>query len=84
MKSITIPEDVLSAIKLPKRDVENAIKLELAIALYQREIISFGKARKLTEMSKWEFLEILSKRKIERHYTGKELEEDLTFAKSSK
>ena len=84
MKSITIPEDVLSAIKLPKRDVENAIKLELAIALYQREIISFGKARKLTEMSKWEFLEILSKRKIERHYTGKELEEDLTFAKGSK
>jgi len=84
MKSITIPEDVLAAMKLPKRDMENTIKLELAIALYQREIISFGKARKLAEMSKWEFLEILSKRKIERHYTGKELEEDLAFAKGSK
>lgn len=43
-----------------------------------------GKARKLAEMNKWEFIEELARRKIERHYTIKELEEDIAFAKGSK
>ena len=55
----------------------------LAMVLYQREAISIGNARKLAGMSKWEFLEELGRRKIPRHYTEKELGEDLAFAKSS-
>jgi len=35
-------------------------------------------------MSKWEFIKELGKRKIEMHYTERELEEDLAFAKSNK
>lgn len=46
--------------------------------------MSIGKARKLAEMSKWEFIEELGRRKIERHYTEKEFEEDIAFAKGSK
>lgn len=42
--------------------------------------LSLGKARKLAGMSKWEFIEGLSDRKIERHYTEEEGEEDLAFA----
>ena len=82
MKSMSIPEDILASIKIPREDLEKVLKLELATALYRRGIISFGKARKLAGVSKWEFLEELGKRKIERHYTEKELEEDLAFAKS--
>ncbi len=84
MKSISIPEDVLISIKIPEKDMEKVLKRELATALYQRGVISLGKARKLAGMSKWEFIEELGKRKIERHYTERELEEDLAFAKSSK
>ncbi|OFV67476.1 MAG: protein belonging to Uncharacterized protein family UPF0175 [Candidatus Syntrophoarchaeum caldarius] len=84
MKSLSIPEDVLTTLKIPEEDTEKVLKLELAIALYQRGIISMGKARKLAEMGKWEFIEVLGERKITRHYTEKELEEDLTFAKSGK
>jgi len=84
MKSINIPEDVLTAIKIPKKDVEKVLKIELAITLYQRGILSLGKARKLAEMSKWEFIEKLGERKVKRHYTEKELEEDISFAKSNK
>ncbi len=83
MKLLEIPEDVLTSIKIPKKELEKALKIDLAVALYQKEAISLGKARKLAGMSKWEFLEELSKRKIPRHYTEKELEEDLNFAKSS-
>ena len=84
MKSMSIPEDVLASMKIPEKDVEGVLKLELATALYQRGIVPLGKARKLAGMSKWEFIEELGRREIERHYTGRELEEDLAFAKSSK
>jgi len=83
MKSMSIPEDVLASMKIPEKDVEGVLKLELATALYQRGIVPLGKARKLAGMSKWEFIEELGRREIGRHYTGRELEEDLAFAKSS-
>ena len=79
---INIPDDVLASMKLPEK--ERFLNVELAIALYQRGILSMGKARKLAGMSKWEFIEELGKRKIERHYTIKELDEDISFAKGSK
>jgi len=81
MKSIEIPEDVLTSIKIPKKELEKTLKVDLAVTLYQREAISLGNARKLAGMSKWEFIEELARRKILRHYTEKELREDLSFAK---
>ena len=69
-------------IKIPKKELEKELKINLAVVLYQRDAISLGKARKLADMNKWEFLEELGKRKIPRHYTEKELGEDLAFAKS--
>jgi len=83
MTLVEIPEDVLSSIIIPRKELEIELKTDLAVVLYQREAISIGNARKLAGMSKWEFLEELGRRNIVRHYTEKELEEDLTFAKSS-
>lgn len=83
MESISIDEEVLNAIKLPKKDKQKMLKLELALALYQRGVISLGKARKLSEMNKWEFIDELKRREIERHYTERELKEDVEFAESS-
>lgn len=60
------------------------MKLELALALYQRGILAMGPARRLADISKREFLGELGKRKIERHYTVEELEEDAAFAKGSR
>jgi predicted HTH domain antitoxin len=82
MTLVEIPEDVLASIRIPKKDLEMELKTDLAVVLYQREAISIGNARKLAGMSKWEFLEELGRRKITRHYTEKELGEDLAFAKS--
>jgi len=81
MGSISIDEDILDAIKLPKKDRQKMLKLELSLALYQRGVISLGKARKLAEMGKWEYIDELKKRKIERHYTERELKEDIEHRK---
>ena len=52
---------------------------ELAASLYARDVLSFGKARALAELSKREFHELLGEREITRHYGERELEEDLDY-----
>ncbi len=79
MLRIDIPEDVITSLKIPKNEIDKILKLDLAITLYERGAISLGKARKLAGMSKQEFIQELGKRKIERHYTEKELKEDIEF-----
>lgn len=83
MSSITVPREILRAIKVPKEELETVLKKELAFALYERELLSLGKARKLAGISKWEFIQEVSDRKIERHYTEEEVKEDLAFAEGS-
>ncbi|BAD85106.1 hypothetical protein, conserved, UPF0175 family [Thermococcus kodakarensis KOD1] len=78
---IVIPDDIITAMKLPRGEVERELRVDLAVILYQRGILPLGKAAKLAGMTKREFLEELAKRKVPRHYTEKELEEDLAFAR---
>ncbi len=82
MTTIAILSDVLNSMKIPRSDQEHVLKLELALALYQRGIVTMGPTRRLADISKREFLGELGKRKIERHYTVGELEEDVAFARS--
>jgi predicted HTH domain antitoxin len=44
-------------------------------------VLSFGKARELAAMSKFEFGRLLGKRGVTRHYSWEELEDDLTYAR---
>lgn len=54
--------------------------IELAVALYARGILSFGKARELAQLSKYEFGLLLGKREIPRHYESEDLEDDIRYA----
>ncbi|WP_054839738.1 UPF0175 family protein [Thermococcus sp. JCM 11816] len=78
---IVIPDDIITAMKLPRGEVERELRVDLAVILYQRGILPLGKAAKLAGMTKREFLEELAKRKVPRHYTERELEEDVAFAR---
>lgn len=77
--NLRIPKAVYPAIKLPEKEIEKVLLIELAVSLYQRGILSFGKARELARMSKWEFHEELGRRKIPRHYDCNCFEEDLEY-----
>jgi predicted HTH domain antitoxin len=76
---LEIPEDVLRSLKLPPAETEAELCKELALALYQRGVLSMGKARVLARLSRWEFHELLGQRRIPRHYTEEDLEEDLRY-----
>ncbi len=51
-----------------------------AVALYQRGILSSGKAAALAEMTRWEWEELLGARKIPRHYADEDLDQDIAYA----
>jgi predicted HTH domain antitoxin len=79
---LDIPESIAATIKLPEREVEPRIRLELAIALYAQDMLSFSKAVELANTSRYEFGQLLTRREIPRHYTAEDLELDLQYAGS--
>ncbi|AAV48288.1 putative HTH domain antitoxin [Haloarcula quadrata] len=80
MATIEIDEEVYEALQIPEGERPQAMKQELAVSLYARDVLSFGKARALAELSHREFQTLLGDREIQRHYTDTELAEDLDYA----
>jgi predicted HTH domain antitoxin len=78
---LKIPEHVLQGIRFPPGDLEYELKKELALALYQRGAVSSGNACQIAGMDRWQFNTLLKTRKISRHYTDRDLEEDIEYAR---
>jgi predicted HTH domain antitoxin len=78
--TLEIPGEILDALRLPPGEIEGELRKELALALYQRRVLSLGKARLLAQVTTWEFEELLAERKITRHYTALDLDEDVRYA----
>lgn len=79
---LIIPDSVLQAIRLPEDRIQDELLKELAVSLYDQGILSFGKARELAQLGKYEFGKLLGERKIVRHYGSEELEDDIKYARS--
>ena len=77
---LEVPKEVVEAVRLPFSEMDQEFRKELALALYQRGVLSLGKARALAQMTRWEFEELLGQRGITRHYTRIDLEEDIRYA----
>jgi len=75
--SVELPEDLVEAIKLPPEEVPMRLRRELAVRLYEKRLLGFGKARQLADMTMWEFQQLLGKEKILRSYDMEDLEKDL-------
>jgi len=79
---LEIPDAVAQAMRVPRSEQKQQLLIELAVALYAQDILSFGKARDLTGLGKYEFGLLLGRRNIPRHYGPEELQDDLTYAGS--
>ena len=75
--TLEIPADLAEAMRLPPDEKPARVRRELAVRLYQKGVLSFGKARELAEMTKWEFHLLLGAEGIIRRYDLEELERDL-------
>jgi predicted HTH domain antitoxin len=78
---LQIPDSIAQAMRLPSLEQQQQLMIELAAALYARGILTFGKARELCGLSKYEFGLLLGHRGIPRHYTADDLRDDVTYAR---
>ncbi len=74
---IEVPE----GLKIPPGELEERLRIELALRLYEKGIASLGQARRIAGVSKWDFLELLAREGIPLHYGEEELKEDLEVAR---
>lgn len=70
--SFEIPREVLQASRMSAEE----LRRELALHLFERQKLSFGKARELAEMSVWDFQQLLGSRGISVHYDVEAYEND--------
>jgi predicted HTH domain antitoxin len=77
---LEIPDAVAEAMRLPGSERQQRILIELAVSLYAQGILSFGKARQLCGITKFEFGLLLGRRGVPRHYTQEDLQDDLKYA----
>lgn len=74
---LEISGDLVEALRVPPEEQASRLRRELAIRLYQKGLLPFGKARELAGMTKWEFYLLLGEEGIVRRYDLEELAEDL-------
>ncbi|MDY7013516.1 MAG: UPF0175 family protein [Cyanobacteriota bacterium] len=71
--SLIIPDEFLQTARIS----ETALKLEIAILLFQQEKITLGTASQFAEMNQLEFQRTLGRRQIPSHYGVEEFRQDL-------
>ncbi len=71
--AIEIPREIVHVTRMTPQ----ALKQELALSLFEQGKLSFGKARELTEMTVWEFQQLLGSKGIAVHYDLEDYQEDL-------
>ena len=71
--TIEIPNEILKKLSI----TEEEVKLEVALALYAREIFTLEQASKLAGLDQLEFQQMLGEREIPYHYDKGDFEEDL-------
>jgi len=65
---------------VPEGEVEDRLRMELAVTVYAQELLSFGRAAELANMTRFQFADLVTQRGIPRHYGPEELAEDLAYA----
>ena len=72
-------DEIQDALRIPPDEQEGRLRRELALRLYEKGLLSLGKARQLAGMEKWNFLLLLAQEGISRQYDKKELVRDLSI-----
>lgn len=78
--TLEVPDQIQQALRVPEPERQSRLLVELACALYQREILSFGKSAELARLSQFRFGQALVEREIPRHYSDADVAEDLAYA----
>ncbi len=79
--TLEIPDSVVKGMRLPAGEIEQRLRVELAVAVYAQGLFSVGPAAELAGMSRETFGSLLGARGVERHYTDEDLQQDAAYAR---
>jgi predicted HTH domain antitoxin len=71
-----IPRDVLFAARIDEEKASLELKKQLAVHLFEMELISLGKAAEFAGIPRWDFMNLLGNLKIPLHYSVEDWEKD--------
>lgn len=80
---LTLPDDIVVGLKITPEKIKDEILKEISFLFYAQGKASMGVTRRISGLSKRDFIDELAKRKIPRHYSEKDFQTDLKYAKSS-
>ena len=80
--TLEIPDEVLSALKLPPRTVVEDLRKELAVHLYAEGLLPHASACRLARMSRVAFERLLGDRQIPARYTTGDVDHDVQVLRS--
>lgn len=75
--TLEIPEELADSLKVPAQERSLRLRRELAVRLYEKGLLTLGKARALAGLSKWEFCQLLGDEGVPRRYDEADLNADL-------
>lgn len=78
--TLEVPNEIQRALRVPAPERQTRLLVELTCPLYHREILSFGQAAELSQLSQFRFGHELVVRDIARHYAEEDISEDLAYA----
>ena len=71
-------DEIQDALRIPLDEQKGRPRRELALRLYEKGLLSLGKARQFAGMEKWNFLLLLAQEGISRQYDKMEIDRDMT------
>jgi len=74
---LELNDEIRDALRIPPEEQEGRLRRELALRLYEKGLLSLGKARQVADMEKWDFLLLLAREGISRQYDKNDLDRDL-------
>ena len=78
--TLEVSDEIQRAMRVPEPERQARLQVELACALYEREILSFGMAAELSRLPQFRFGQELVIRGIVRHYSEMDVAEDFAYA----
>ncbi|MCZ7381199.1 MAG: UPF0175 family protein [Candidatus Methanoperedens sp.] len=75
--SIDFPRDLVNIFKIREKEFPHKVRETLSVELYREGLVSIGKAAEIANVSIWEMLEILARKKIPLNYYSEDLEADI-------
>ena len=79
---LSVPNELAEVLTAEGRPLDRQIALDLAVAYYERGLISVGKAAELAGLSRMELERVLGERRVVRNYNEHDLRADLEFART--